>query len=366
MGIFSTLLGGPALNFVNWLTEDENGDGVVENASKTVLMAVGGLALASVGTYIFVNFAQSQNVGALVLGTTAGAGLMVGGGIMAYSRIKAAYFPTAPPSKDVLAAVVGPFMMFEGAILIGQGAGFNNALTALGLVQTQNYWVTLLGGMIFVFGALDTLNTVNQIYRFLPYGWNYSAGIWIALLGSVAMLAVSSAYRLSITLGEDVFDWVIFLASVGGCAAIVVKIRHEWYRYSGKVFCPEDKKYHYVGGDWTNVDVYDSSIIKSNCGAQGAGQSDRDYQQEYFDRMAALKAANKKNLNILKNKYENPSGYLKDCSGRTLTMQDALSGYEPDLSCYPNYTKTDSPVATDLQNTTGSGLNPGKKGRKGK
>jgi hypothetical protein len=368
MSVWSAVLG-PVAFALDYFTQDENGDGIIESSVKTALMAVAGLGVAGVGAYMFVNFAQAGNVGALVGGTMVGGALMTGGGAIVYSRFRSKYWPELPPTGDVVRALVGPLVTFEGAVLMAQGAGFTSAISALGLINTQNLYVEGLGAAMVAWGALTTVNVANQFYQFLPYGWSFKAGEYVADAGACAVLVVIFGTKVNIfdLTQADLFDLAGFLVSVGGLAYTGYKVYYEWMRYKGYVVCPQDKKKYYLsGGD--RIDTYDPAIIKLRCDI--AGLSAKEIRDEYFNRMKALKDKNHKDLKADKNKYENPNAYLPDCKGKPVTWDRLTSGEDIDFSCYVNGTvyKQQDSTTTSTQNTTGSGLNTGnaKKAGKGK
>lgn len=309
------------------------------------------------------------NVGSMVAGTSVGFGIMLGGVALAYDGVKRVWpeIKADLTLSDLAIATTGPFLLFEGALLLGQGAGLNTTTTLIGLVAQENYWLAVLGGTSMAVGALLTMDTVNQFYSFLPYGWNYRAGINIALTAGSGVLALAGAYKLANDPGFNKFDAGLMALAGAGLGYFGYKSYYEWLRYKGYVICPEDKKKHYLMGDWTNQNTYDAAIIKTTCAAQGAGLSDRDYRKEYFDRMNALIEANEK-----RGIYKTEQQQNKKCADGETKIRVG-----PYIECWSNeliaqsegksYKQPDSSTA-NTQNTTGSGLNTGnaKKAGKGK
>jgi hypothetical protein len=349
----------------------------LESAKNGVIAALEVLAGAGVvygGAKVTGAFINSS-IGPMVVGTSVGFGVMMGGAYMAYDGATRVYpeWKADISFKNLALAAAGPYLMLEGSVLLGQGIGLNATPTLVGLVAQENYWLAVLGGTAATVGAFLTLDAVNQVYTFLPYGWNYRAGINIAMTAGSAVLGLAGAYKLSNDPGFNKFDLGLMVLAGAGLGYFGYKSYHEWLRYKGYVICPEDKKKHYLTGDWTKQDTYDAAIIKNTCAAQGAGQTDRDYRQEYFDRMKKLYEGNLKKIN---NKYnhDNKNGFNDGSEGTCpegSTKKNVLGLYD----CYDEndqlvkqlWKQPDSTTAS-TQNTTGSGLNTGnaKKAGKGK
>lgn len=308
------------------------------------------------------------NIGSMVAGTSIGFGIMMGGAALAYDGVKRVWpeIKADVPFGDLALAALGPYLVFEGALLFGQGEGFNTTATLIGLVAQENFWLAAIGGTAMTVGSLLTLNSINQFYTFLPYGWHYKTGVQIAMLGGSSVLALAGGYKLANDPGFNKFDLGITALGVAGMSYFGYATYHEWMRYKGYVICPQDKKKYYLSGDTRSIDTYDKAVIKLQCDAVGAGLSDRDYRQEYFDRIKKLYEDNA-NKGIFKTQQAGETtcaaGFRKIQVGPYAECQP--EEYFDDYK--PSYKQPDSTTA-NTQNTTGSGLNTGnaKKAGKGK
>lgn len=314
-------------------------------------IAVGGLGIFA-GSKLLTAFAGSSSTGMVMTGTAMGYAAMIGAGYFVFDGVRR-LVPVEkraewPEYGDIAIAAVGPLLIFEGSNLFFQGEGFNNTLA---LVSNSSYWMSMIGVAMMAFGGFLTLNSVNQFYQFLPYNWNYKAGLYIAGTAATAYLTVSGLYILGTSF--DYFDLGLTLVLAGVTAFLAKKSFYYWKMYSGKIWCADKKQYTYITGE--HVSIYDPAVIKGAC-------SDAIDRNVYYEDQDKLK---KDNSGKKDNKYENTN------SGEGgKTWQNILEdGYDDESKWVwgnaPGSTASSSSSSTE-SNQTGMTAGSNKAGGKGK